>query len=152
MITDLEAANATAREVRFATSCARARPFTNSPRKWNDLAQPDHRRAGHRRRQDQFGPQDYEAVMPHVGEAHAALCELLVSLAEMIEKNKTEGPDQEVWDRFHKAQREALACLKAREAERDSINERAIQTPLFGLEEIRRVVSEFRYWQPRAGR
>src|SRR5690606_41787129 len=84
-----------------------------------------------------------DLVMPHVGEAHAALCELLVSLAEMIEKNKTEGPDQEVWDRFHAAQREALACLKVREAERDSIDERAIQTLLFGLEEIRRAVSQF---------
>ncbi len=144
MITDLEAANATAREVRFRHQLrkgATIHQFTQEmERLWHSLIIVERVIGGGR---DQFGPQDYEAVMPHVGEAHAALCELLVSLAEMIEKNKTEGPDQEVWDRFHKAQREALACLKAREAERDSINERAIQTLLFGLEEIRRVVSEF---------
>lgn len=144
MITDLEAANATAKEVRFRhqlKSGASIHRFTlETERLWHSLIIVERVIAGGR---DQFGADDYEAVMPHVGEAHAALCELLVSLAEMIEKNKTEGPDQEVWDRFHTAQREALACLKVREAERDSIDERAIQTLLFGLEEIRRAVSQF---------
>lgn len=144
MITDLEAASATAKEVRFRQqlrSGASIHRFTQEmERLWHSLVIVERVIAGGR---DQFGQDDYEAVMPHVGDAHAALCELLVSLAEMIEKNKTEGPDQEVWDRFHQAQREALACLSVREAERDSINERAIQTLLFGLEEIRRVVSAF---------
>ncbi|HLS68528.1 MAG TPA: FUSC family protein [Kiloniellales bacterium] len=144
MITDLEAANATAKEVRFRQnlrSGASIHHFTlEMERLWHSLIIVERVIGGGR---DQFGEEDYEAVMPHIGEAHAALCELLAALAEMVEKNRTDGPPQELWDRFHTAQRKALASLTVRESARDSVNERAIQTLLFGLEEIRRVVSRF---------
>lgn len=80
--------------------------------------------------------------MPHFTEAHRALCELLPALAEMIEKNQTTGPDQDLWERFHEAQRSAQSCLSEREAERNSIHERAIQALLFGLDELRLAISE----------
>lgn len=143
MLETLEEARGIAKSTRFRARLAGGagiRDMTRQTEKlWYSLIVID-RVVAHGR--DQFGPKDHEAVMPHFTEAHRALCGLLPALAEMVEKNQTTGPDQELWDRFHEAQRSAQSCLGERQANRDSINERAVQALLFGLDELRLAVSE----------
>ncbi|MDF2096469.1 aromatic acid exporter family protein [Aquibaculum arenosum] len=143
MLETLEEARSIARSTRFRAHLAGGadiREMTRQAEKlWYSLIIIERVIA---RGRDQFGPEDHEAIMPHFTEAHRALCELLPALAEMVGKNQTTGPDQKLWERFHEAQRSAQDCLKDRPAERNSINEQSVQALLFGLDELRRAVSE----------
>src|SRR5690625_4931068 len=92
---------------------------------------------------DHIDTKNDEDIIANVKEAHAALGELLLALADMIEKNSAEAPPPALWDRYQAAQEKALGCLAHRDGARDSADERLTQTLFFGVAEIGRVVSEF---------
>lgn len=144
MLRHLEEAQTISNETRFRqylASGARVSEFTRATeRLWHSLIIVERVVTGGR---DKFGAKDHAAIMPHVAKAHEVLCELLSELSEMVAHNTTEAPKQELWDQFKQAQRAAHEALTAQQAARDSVNERVIQTLLFGIDEIRLAMSEF---------
>jgi len=104
----------------------------------------------------QLDPEDLEAIRPDLGRIHRALGDLLPRLADGL-GGRAEAEDEnlrECWREYREAVRHARSLLRQRSLGRDRDEERAVQALLFGLEQIRKVLSELQaliFWQDPGG-